>query len=161
MAETRTIHRDGAPAEINLKDFYQLSNTSRKAHIDNLKQIPFNELSQVDLGVVFFYYQNWLLEDWPGNKLNYFSFDKETSTSVQISSAPVILDIPKVEEVVELGIRSIKKYLNVYFDEEYKDWEPQLKFSSSAQNFIEATCTFMYLDELCRVHIYAYKSLLK
>lgn len=182
------IHRTGEPKEISLKNFYLLTPQQKEEHINELANLEFDQLSETDKGVVYFYFQNWLLEDWPGNttKSNFISiFDilpqqegesvtstlqnqsgeivgESNSSMVEQLVEPVVIDnIPTVDEVCELGVKHIKKYLSVYFGEEYSDWEPVLKFASSVDTFIDATSTFMYLDDLCKVHLRAYMKKMK
>ncbi len=143
MAETRTIHRTTGPKEINLTDFYKLSNTSRNTHIDALKQIPFNQLSQVDLGVVFFYYQNWLLEDWPSYKTNFISINEkipqQKDASICVDASTSILEqLDKlIEEIPNYTKEYLKNYINLIF-EDYSNWEWDLK-ATKVDKFIDAT----------------------
>lgn len=69
--EIKLVHRLGKPLEINLKQFYQLSIEQKKEHIEELKKINFKDLSETDKGVIFLYYQNWNLENWPIPKKNF------------------------------------------------------------------------------------------
>lgn len=155
-------HRLGEPKEISLKQFYQLSDAKRHTHIEELKNLNFNELSDTDKGVVFFYYQNWLLEEWPGKKVNFFEIEKETPTVFeQVVETVNEQVIPTVDEICENGLEYVREYLNAYFELDYPDWEGNLKFSTNSSKFIEATLNFMLLDELTKVHIYAYKKLIK
>ena len=174
------VHRVGEPKEINLKQFYQLSNVQRQVHIEKLKEFKFNELSDTDKGVVFFYFQNWLLEDWPGEKVNFFKLEKEIPTVIgetiteqilevieqnkpqQENTSASILDeqLPTVDEICQNGMDYVREYLNTYFELDYTDWETNLRFNTS-NKFIEVTLNFMIIDELTKVHIHAYKKLLK
>lgn len=165
------IHRVGEPKQINLKQFYQLSEPERQAYIEKLKELTFNELSDTDKGVVFFYFQNWLLEDWPGQKVNFFQIidvftpelvENELPQQENADTSTSILDeeLPTIDEICEKGINYIKEYLNIYFELDYPDWEGNLKFGGNPIKFIDATSTFMILNELTKVHIHAYKKLL-
>ncbi len=153
-------NRLGEPKQINLKQFYQLSDAKRHTHIEELKNLKFNELSDTDKGVVFFYYQNWLLEDWPGKKENFFEIEQDISTVFQQVVETVDEKIvPTVDKICENGLVYVREYLNAYFELDYPDWEGNLKFNS-ANKFCDATLNFMILDDLTIVHIYAYKKLL-
>jgi hypothetical protein len=136
----RLVHRTDVPKEINLKNFYQLSNQQRSAHIDALKQLPFDQLSETDLGVVFFYYQNWLLEDWPGKKVNFFEVKEIPQQVEQIDTGTSILEETDklIEEIPTYTKEYLIDYLNDLF-ENYPNWRNELKFSSSVENFIDAT----------------------
>ncbi len=182
MAELKTFHRVGEPKEVNLKQFYQLSSSQRQAHIEKLKKLQFNELSETDKGVVFFYFQNWLLEDWPGQKVNFFQLEKEIPTVLGENITEQILEVieqnipqqentdtstsvldeqlPTIEEICQDGMEYVREYLNAYFELEYPDWEGNLKFSTNSTKFIDATLNFMLIDELTKIHIHAYKKLL-
>lgn len=72
------IHREGLPTEIALKEFYSLSNKERREHINALKELDFKQLSQTDLGIVYFWFQNWLLDSWPIPKQNFISIQDKT-----------------------------------------------------------------------------------
>jgi hypothetical protein len=137
---TRKVHRTTGPKEINLKNFYQLSNAQRDAHIDALKQLRFEELSEVDLGVVFFHYQNWLLEDWPSKKVNFFEIKEIPQQVIQIDTGTSILDETDklIEEIPTYTKEYLIDYLNDLF-EDYPNWRNDLKFSSSVEKFIDAT----------------------
>jgi len=155
------IHRLGEPVEVNLKQFYELSEAKRDAHIVELKKLKFKELSDTDKGVVFFYYQNWGLVDWPGEKINFFRIEDIPTVFEQVVETVSEQIIPTVDEICEDGLDYVREYLNAYFELDYPDWEGNLKFSTSPLKFIEATLNFMLVDELTKVHIYAYKKLIK
>lgn len=75
----RPFFRKDGPKEIGLNTFYQLSKQERLEHIDALKTLPFENLSQRDFTIICFWYQKWDLTDWPENKkLNFFSIEEET-----------------------------------------------------------------------------------
>jgi hypothetical protein len=60
---------------INLKQFYELTRQEKKDYINQLKLKSFKELTDAEKGIVFFWYQNWLLESWPIAKKNFISID--------------------------------------------------------------------------------------
>jgi hypothetical protein len=59
--------------KLQLKQFYELTRQEKKNYIDQLKQKPFKELTDAEKGIVFFWYQNWLLDSWPIPKKNFIS----------------------------------------------------------------------------------------
>jgi len=140
IIRTRQVSRTGTPKEINLKNFYQLSNQQRDAHIDALKQLPFDQLSETDLGVVFFYFQNWLIEDWPGKKTNFFEIKEIPQQVEQIDTGTSILEETDklIEEIPTYTKKYLLDYLNDLF-EDYPNWINDLKFSTNVEKFIEAT----------------------
>jgi hypothetical protein len=60
---------------INLKKFYALNRQEKQDYINQLKQKPFKQLTDAEKGIVFFWYQNWMLESWPIPKKNFISIE--------------------------------------------------------------------------------------
>lgn len=60
---------------IHLKQFYNLSRQEKKEHINELRKIPFKELEEYQKAIVYFWYQNWMLEGWPIPKKNFISIE--------------------------------------------------------------------------------------
>ena len=56
---------------MNLKEFYTLNRKEKEDYINQLKLKSFKELTDAEKGVVFFWYQDWLLESWPIPKKNF------------------------------------------------------------------------------------------
>ena len=57
--------------KMNLKEFYTLNRKEKEDYINQLKLKSFKELTDAEKGVVFFWYQDWLLESWPIPKKNF------------------------------------------------------------------------------------------
>jgi len=58
---------------IQLKQFYNLTRQEKKEHINELRKIPFKELDEYQKAVVYFWYQDWMLDSWPISKKNFIS----------------------------------------------------------------------------------------
>lgn len=141
--KTRKIHRTTGPKEINLKNFYSLTQLERKTHIDALRKLNFEDLSEVDLGVVYLWYQNWLLEDWPGSKTNFISIEekipqqKDASTCVDTGTSVLDEQDELIGEIPTYTKEYLKDYINLIF-EDYSSWEWDFK-STTVDKFINAT----------------------
>jgi hypothetical protein len=61
--------------ELQLKQFYELTRTERAEYIEKLKQLEWSQLSERDKAIIYFWYQNWLLEKFPNPKKNFFSIE--------------------------------------------------------------------------------------
>jgi len=61
--------------EIQLKQFYQLTRTEKEEHINQLKLIPFKELKEYQKSIVYSWYQDWELENWPVPKKNFITLN--------------------------------------------------------------------------------------
>lgn len=59
--------------KLQLKQFYELKRKEKEEHINELKKIPFNELEEFQKAIVYFWYQDWSLENWPVPKKNFIS----------------------------------------------------------------------------------------
>ncbi len=141
--KTRQIHRTTGPKEFNLKQFYSLSQNERKTHIDALRQLEFKDLSETDLGVVFLWYQNWLLEDWPGNKTNFISIQdiipqqKDASTCVDTGTIILEEQDQLIEEIPTYTKEYLRDYIMLIFDD-YPNWEWDL-VQSKVDKFLDST----------------------
>jgi hypothetical protein len=73
-----------------LKQFYLLNKQERLDLMNELKKVPFNELTFAEKGIVFFWFQNWTLDHWPIPKKNFISIEdlpqpkKETIASASM-----------------------------------------------------------------------------
>lgn len=76
MKTNHPQHRTGSPAEIGLKQFYSMEKEEREQHINELKKLQFVELSQVDLSVIHFWYQDWKLTEFPQPNKKFISMDE-------------------------------------------------------------------------------------
>lgn len=61
--------------KIQLKQFYTLTRTEKLEHINQLKKIPFKQLEEYQKAIVYFWYQNWMMENWPIPKKNFLSIE--------------------------------------------------------------------------------------
>ena len=149
--KTRKIHRTTKPKEINLKQFYEMGHLDRKTHIDALHKLEFKDLSQTDLGVVFLWYQNWLLEDWPEVKTNFFSLNEnepqQENASIRVDYSASILDEQDelIKEIPTYTKEYLKDYIMLIF-EDYPNWEWDLK-STTIDKFISSTNNFYKYTE--------------
>ena len=73
--KTPTWARSKGPEELQLKQFYELTRTERAEYIEKLKQLEWSQLSERDKAIIYFWYQNWLLEKFPNPKKNFFSIE--------------------------------------------------------------------------------------
>ena len=156
---TRKINRKDGPKEINLKNFYSFTELERKAHIDALQLLEFNELSQVDLGVVYFWYQNWKMEDWPNRTKNFITI-QEVDASIRVENSIKKMMYTQTENTSTLSdefdelIKVIPKYtksdikeiLQTIFAEDYPKWEFDLR-STTPTKFVDATSNIFVYNE--------------
>ena len=62
--------------EIQLKQFYKLTRKEKEEHINQLKLIPFKDLKEFQKAIVYNWYQDWTLENWPVPKKNFISMEE-------------------------------------------------------------------------------------
>lgn len=141
--KTRQVHRTTGPKEFNLKQFYSLTQSERKTHIDALRQLEFNDLSETDLGVVYLWHQNWLIEDWPGTKTNFISIEEKITqqedASTCVDTGTSILDEQDqlIKEIPTYTKQYLRDYINLIF-EDYSNWEWDL-MATNVDKFLKAT----------------------
>jgi hypothetical protein len=137
-----------------------LTELERKAHIDALQLLEFNKLSQVDLGVVYFWYQNWKMEDWPNRTKNFITI-QEVDASIRVENSikkmmyiqpeTIISNVPEdvdqlIKEIPTYPKSDIKEMLEIIFAEEYPKWEFDLR-STTPTKFVDATSNIFVYNE--------------
>lgn len=156
---TRKIHRTDGPKEIGLKNFYSLTELERKTHIDALQSLEFYELSETDIGVVYFWYQNWMLSDWPNRVKNFLSI-KEVDATIRVENSikeimftptEVFEDLPDdfeelMREIPTYTKSELKELISTIFKNNYSNWEFDLR-STTATKFIDATNNIYKFNE--------------
>jgi hypothetical protein len=163
------IWRDG---ELSYADFGKMGRMGKDEHILYLSSLDEDELGTNDWYILNQYAPHILtskkkkeflsLEDeylppteWA--EVGDISFiDKLISTETSEDTG----QLPTVEELLKEDIGYLKEYLNEFFKNDNNRWEGDLKFSSTVDNFLDATRTYMLIDELTEVHIRTFKLLL-
>jgi hypothetical protein len=142
-------HRTGEKTPI---EFSNMSSTLKSTYVFNIELIPEEERST---------YEKVILKQYYREK----SFNKQESVQVcesvpvEVKLTPtqnVHIQIPTIDELVQIGEESVKDYLNLYFKFQYDDWETNVRFNT-VDKFISNTSNFMELDEITIAHIKAYK----
>jgi len=144
--------------EISYREFLEMDNVHKLAHIEYLKTIPIDELGTNDEYILNICDPNYFKKV----SRNFLSIDEEITQklkeNVQVCETPDNLQILSVEDIIKSGEKSVHTYLDEFFKFQYSDWETNVRFHS-VDKFIENTKNFMELDELTIKFIKAYKTI--
>jgi predicted transcriptional regulator len=165
------IKKDGKlwserPGELKPIEFISLDEARKMAYISNIERLLPEDRSSFEQVILRVYEKE---NDFWSNKI----VEPVPPVFIEIDLTPTENIVEPIGEIVELfnindlsqeeiknmGREYVKEYLDAFFDKEYLDWEIQLKFSSNEKTFIEATSTFMLLDENTKNHISVYKNI--
>jgi hypothetical protein len=166
-------------SEISFKDYVNLTQLEKDAHIKYLITLSDKNRSTNDDYILKFY-----APEKVSRNIHYFSIEdnKQISSMVEdeyiptevntesvqvgelflvdneINSRDTVTEIPDEKFLISLGKNYLIEYLDAFFEYENTRWKDDLKFTT-CDKFIENTKNYMVVDDLTVAHIKAYKKL--